>query len=50
MANYAKNERQAMSAAFRRVFNVSTEISEDSKIVEWMENAPIVIVEYDGSF
>lgn len=50
MASYSSSDLRAMSAAFMRVFNVSKEVAESPVILEWMQNAPVGIVEYDGTF
>lgn len=48
MANYSKADRDLMKAAFAKIFKVQPEYMEADPLREYMENAPIVIVEYDG--
>lgn len=49
MANYSKGDLQAMSAAFEHLFKVSKEVAKSPACTEWMENAAVGIVEYDGT-
>lgn len=50
MQSYSKGEREAMIAAFAHQFNVTKEIASTQAAWEWMAEAPIAIVEYDGRF
>ena len=49
MLSFSKGERGVMNAAFQRLFNVDTDVLEQQAIQEWMCDAPITVVEYDGS-
>ncbi len=48
--NYSNGEMSAMIAAFAKEFNVSKDVASQQASVEWMQEAPIAIVEYDGYF
>ena len=48
MANYSKADRGAMKAAMLRTFNIRKEYLEAPAIVEWMQSAPVALVEYEG--
>lgn len=48
MTNYSKADRGAMAAAMLRTFNVRKEYLKAPAIVEWMQSAPIALVEYEG--
>lgn len=48
MQNYSKGERESMAAAFASHFNVPKEVAMSPAIMEWMTDAPVALVEYDG--
>ena len=48
MANYSKADRGAMKAAMLRTFNIRKEYLKAPAIVEWMQSAPVALVEYEG--
>lgn len=48
MVKYSKPEQQIMRATFKQLFKVSDEYLEAPAIEEWMNNAAVGIVEYDG--
>ncbi len=49
MSKYSKAEQQVMRAAFKKTFgSVPDGALETKAISEWMEDAPVGIVEYDG--
>lgn len=49
MASYSSSDVRAMSAAFMHLFQVPKEVSESQVVLEWMQNAPVGIVEFDGT-
>lgn len=48
MSKFSKGERGAMEAAIKRLYDVRGEFLKSPVIVQWMEEAPVAIVEYDG--
>ena len=48
MANYSKADKGAMKAAMLRTFNIRKEYLKAPAIVEWMQSAPVALVEYEG--
>ena len=48
MVNYSKADRGAMKAAMLRTFNIRKEYLKAPAIVEWMQSAPVALVEYEG--
>jgi hypothetical protein len=48
MVKYSKPEQQIMNATFKQLFKVNDEYLKAPAIEEWMNNAAIGIVEYDG--
>jgi len=48
MANYSKADKGAMRAAMLRTFNIRKEYLKAPAIVEWMQSAPVALVEYEG--
>ena len=49
MASYSSSDLRAMSAAFMHLYGVPKEVAESQGVLEWMQNAPVGIVEYDGT-
>lgn len=49
MISYSKGDKMAMSAAFKKLWNVDDRIVATNEIVKWMEDAPTAIVEFDGT-
>lgn len=48
MANFSKADKGAMEAAVARTFGVRKEYLKAPAIVDWMQEAPVALVEYDG--
>lgn len=48
VSKYSKPEWQNMTAAFKRLFKVDDNIMQTDAIKNWMANAPVEIVEFDG--
>lgn len=48
MTNYSKADKGAMRAAMLRIFNIRKEYLKAPAIVEWMQSAPVALVEYEG--
>lgn len=48
MSKYSKAEQRVMASAFKRVFGCRDEVLRTPAVIEWMESAPVGIVEYDG--
>lgn len=49
-SKYSKTDQKQMQLAFAAAFGASKEISEHRSVSEWMERAPVGIVEWDGKF
>lgn len=49
-SKFSKTDKKQMQLAFANLFGVSKEISEHRSIAEWMEKAPVGIVEWEGKF
>ena len=48
--SYSKNDITQMNLSFTKVFGVSKEVTADPAIQEWMQDAPVLIIEWDGKF
>lgn len=47
---FSKTDKKQMQLAFISIFGVKPEVAEHPKIAEWMESAPVGIVEWEGTF
>lgn len=48
-SKFSKTDQKQMQLAFANVFGASKEVSEHRSIAEWMERAPVGIVEWEGT-
>lgn len=48
--HYTDIDRQQMRTAFAQLFGVSKEDCDSPQIMQWMEDAPVGCIEYDGRF
>lgn len=49
MISYSKGERSVMNATFQKLFVVDADVLSQQAIQDWLCEAPITVVEYDGS-
>lgn len=48
MANFSKSDKNLMNVALKKLFGVSNEVLTTDVVREWMNTAPVALVEYEG--